>query len=141
MKIIKVRRGYTTNSSAASEFVPPESWNNQAAPVPPVAGSAPGTSPAPSRSRSIASRRTGSSTRPFPIPVRPETAAGQAASPVAGAPIGQVVQQPQAAAPQAPGNLGSPGLLGGLAAMVGLAFVAERGIRAIIRRRRKDDDA
>ncbi|MCB1914439.1 MAG: hypothetical protein KDG52_01780 [Rhodocyclaceae bacterium] len=135
MKIIKVRRGYTTNSSAASEFVPPESWNNQAAPVPPVAGSAPGTSPAPP------SPASGTAIKPFPIPVRPETAAGQAASPVAGAPIGQVVQQPQAAAPQAPGNLGSPGLLGGLAAMVGLAFVAERGIRAIIRRRRKDDDA
>ena len=135
MKIIKVRRGYTTNSSAASEFVPPESWNNQAAPVPPVAGSAPGTSPAPP------SPASGTAIKPFPIPVRPETAAGQAARPVAGAPIGQVVQQPQAAAPQAPGNLGSPGLLGGLAAMVGLAFVAERGIRAIIRRRRKDDDA
>ena len=36
---------------------------------------------------------------------------------------------------------GRASLLGGLAAMVGLAFVAERGIRAIIRRRRKDDDA
>lgn len=136
MRIIKVRRGYTTNSSAASEFVPPESWSQGSAPVPPVPGGAPPGGPqAPA---------PGSTAKPFPIPVRPGEFTARAtpgADAAAGvAPPGQTIQQPQApASPPAPGLTGT-GVLGGLAALVGIAFVAERGIRAALKRWRRHDD-
>lgn len=101
MKILRVRRGYTTNSSAASEFIPPSD-----APA--------GTSSGNQTAGTAAPATAGPTTVAMP--------AGPAAT-VTVAPAAPVT-----AAPVASGWSNSA-MLGGLAGLVVLAFVAERVLR------------
>lgn len=143
MKILKIRRGFTTNSSSASEFIPPA--NSQAAPqykpgyepiVPPSA--LPSTTPA-------------TVTKPaqaFPLPVKTvpakaATAQGEATAVHSAAPsmtAQQTVANAPPSAPAAPAHASSGVLIGGFAALVALAFVVEKLLRRFVWKPRKDAD-
>lgn len=166
MKILKVRRGFTTNSSAASEFIPPDALVAPGKPAP--AAQAP---PAQQSAAGGAKATTGSA-KPFPIPIRtappdatksnivepkpalpaetpsarPESAASNptpVSSPAAvpAASPGAVHGTPPEAVPAAWRGWGNSVLVGGFAALVGLAFAAEKAVRRAIRRfKSKDED-
>ena len=68
MKILRIRRGFTTNSSASSEWVPPQ-WT-PGSKVPPAPGSAPSVSGA-SPSGTPPTSVTPVATEPMPAPVQP----------------------------------------------------------------------
>ncbi|MCB1724633.1 MAG: hypothetical protein H6959_07460 [Chromatiaceae bacterium] len=114
MKILRIRRGFTTNSSAYTEWLPPTSQQGNAG-----AQAPPGQSTTPPAAQGAVA--------PGTTPTVPAATAG-ASSPTAGAtPPGH-----------AAGNtLTVVGVIGALLAV----FVTERVIRRLRRNRRPDDDA
>lgn len=158
MRILKIRRGYTTNSSASSEFIP--------APAPTSGPVAAVASPvAPAATVPVQPAQTAvTAPKPFPVPVRavpkatspatgqlssqalsgPATSKGvQAGSSESGAATqaSQVVQPPAVQTPPSAHGWGNTLVFGGFAALVALAFVGERVARRIIRRIRNRDEA
>lgn len=118
MKILKIRRGYTTNSSASSEFIPPS---------PGEGGTAGGAAAANSANATTATSSATTSSGSLPATSSP----GQA---------GQVVQgqAPQAVATSS--GAGNGLIIGGFGTLVALAFVVERVVRKMLGRAKPGDD-
>jgi hypothetical protein len=166
MKILKIRRGYTTNSSASSEFIPAPASGpvaESATPAAPLATTP--ASPAQAVASSVplqAQPAAAATSKPFPVPVRATTkttqpAAGQLGAKVStepatsqGAQAGsaesaatqssQLVQPPAVQTPAPAHGWGNTVVFGAFAALVALAFVGERVARHIIRRIRNRDE-
>ena len=121
MKILRVRRGFTTNSSASSEWVAPR-WEQQLLGPKVQSGTSPsGTSPSGSSSGTSQTASPSASTAT-------QAAAGQGAtSTLAAAPAAQSGSG---------GLAGNGAILGLLALGIVLAFAAERLFRGLMRRRR-----
>ena len=106
MKILRVRRGFTTNSSASSEWVPP-TWKN-------LSGGA--------RTESTSGQSATSS-----------TASGQITGPAAE--TGTIVSALNPSTPSASTNLtGNSVTIGLVAAGILLAFAGERFVRRMLRK-------
>lgn len=103
MKILKVRRGYTTNSSAASEFIPPHlqpGYVPAQVPTNPGAAAQPGAAPVPAPLPS---------TPPAPAPAaNAAPAPSPAMKPAAPKPVPIPVRVAPPAQAPAPGNLSVP---------------------------------
>lgn len=168
MKILKVRRGYTTNSSAASEFIPPHLQPGYVPAQVPTApggaqalqGSAP-VSPTPAATPAPAVNTVPKSTPPKPvsIPVRvaPPTQApapGNLSVPASpSSPTATATTVPEAttaittqagpsAAAQAPApaqGWSNSALLGVFAALVAGAFLGEKALRRLFRAMKRRD--
>jgi hypothetical protein len=111
MKIIRIRRGFTTNSSGANEYV-----------------GGPGSS-----SGSASRAKPGLGTAQF-LPVQ----GGSSLSSAGGATSASTVATPASASPANP-SLGSAATLGLLGAAVLALFAVERGVRALLARRKPRD--
>lgn len=123
MKILRVRRGFTTNSSASSEWVPP-TWQGVVGPKTSPSGTAP-TTAAPSggaRTESFSGQAGTSS-----------TAGGQITGPAAV--TGTTVAALNPSTPSTSTNLtGNSITIGLVAAGILLAFAGERFVRRMLRK-------
>jgi hypothetical protein len=140
MKILRIRRGFTTNSSAFTEWVPPPGSSGMLRNTFTTPGESSSTTPAPGGAPG------GSATAPGASPMLPGGPPTASPSPVAAGPQPTVSvsggSQVQASG-HAPGNLGGNSLvIGGVAGAVLLGFVIERVVRRRARRgaAREDDD-
>jgi hypothetical protein len=125
MKILRIRRGFTTNSSSASEFIP--SANGQATPANNAEykpGYEPILPPAPYSSLVQAEAANVTATAKAAVPVLTAT----------------TQQGPASELPSVPATGGNGLLIGGFAALVALAFVAEKLLRRLLGKLRKDAD-
>ncbi len=123
MRILRVKRGFTTNSSASSEWVPP-TWKGVVGPQTSPSGTAP-TTAAPSggaRTESLSGQGGTSS-----------TASGQITGPAAE--TGTTVAALNPSTPSTSTNLtGNSITIGLVAAGILLAFAGERFVRRMLRK-------
>jgi beta-lactamase regulating signal transducer with metallopeptidase domain len=131
MKILRIHKGFTTNSSAAAEWVPsstPKKSNSQTSET--AAGAGQNQDPL-SASYPAASKIN---------PIR--TPDGQAAQPDTPLPISQMQSAPQAQTPPPPQShlLGNSIILGGIIGALAALFFIEKLFRKILTRNKTSQD-
>ena len=119
MKILRIRRGYTTNSSSYTEWLPPEPAGQAGTGATPPPPSQPAATPA-----SVA--------RPATTASGATASAGNVQSTPATMPATMPATAPQAAPTQATSQLaGNSLLVGGVAVAMAVVFVVERIFRRL----------